>query len=42
MERLPFVTGMFLRVGILSTNIVRYKMIDTEDGSLSGFLARKS
>jgi len=35
-------TGMFLRVGISSTNTVWYKMIDTEDGSLSGILARMS
>ena len=42
MEHLPFMTEMFLRVGRSSTNIVRYKMIETEDGSLSGVLARKS
>jgi hypothetical protein len=42
MEHLPFVTGMFPRVGISYTNIVRYKMIDTEYGSSSGILTRKS
>jgi len=42
MEHLPFVTGMFLRVELSSKNIVGYKMVDKEDGSLSGILARKS